>query len=612
MAQGASATSSGESVTCKSRWFEIVPLCRALSGYNRHKGAADLKAGVNVALLAFPQSMAYAVIAGLPIFYGIFTEIVAGLFGPVFSGSRFIIAGATNATAVLFFATVMTLGLSPGELLGVVPLLLFLVGIFILLGSAVGVANFIQFVSRSVIIGYITAAALYIIVNQSAKVFGVTLHETGPVPLFTRAWDTIVALPSAHPAALVLSGVTAAVYWIFQKHFPRLPNVAIVLVLMSFLCVAFNWAVAASPTLSAHGPIQRLDAIHLSSWKLHLPEFRRESITTLFETALVLAFLCTLEAVSVGKSVAARAGEKLDVARELRGIGAANLASSLWGGMPVSGSPVRSQLNWNSGANTPLAPILSSVIVCCGLLAVGPLVRFIPVCVLGTLIVFVGVTLINRRVIRVVVKSTRGDAVVFAVTFLAALFLRLDIAIVIGTALSIVLFLRKAAVPQLIEYGATESGALAPVEKPEIPDGRQTIAVMHVEGDLFFGAAELFRDQMRRICEDKGLKIIILKLRNAHHLDATSILALEELIRYMREQDRVLLVSEAGNETMRIFERSGLADLVGRENIFPDDLQNPTLPTAKALRRARVLMQTRNAHISIVLGVQKRETSPAK
>jgi sulfate permease, SulP family len=157
-----------------------------------------------------------------------------------------------------------------------------------------------------------------------------------------------------------------------------------------------------------------------------------------------------------------------------------------------------------------------------------------------------------------------------------------------------------------VEYGATDSGTLAPVDKPVAIDGRQTIAVMHVEGDLFFGAAELFRDQMRRICEDKGLRIIILKLRNAHHLDATSILALEELIRYMRENDRTLLVSEAGAETMRIFDRSGLAELVGRENIFADDLHNPTMPTARALRRAREIMQTKDARISIVLGVQKR------
>jgi SulP family sulfate permease len=593
---------------CKSGAEVFPPIRSALRGYNAAKAFADLKAGMNVALLAFPQSMAYAVVAGLPVFYGIFTEIVAGIVAPLVSGSRFIIAGATNATAVLFFATVASLGLSPGETLGMVPLLLFLVGVFILLGALAGVANFIQFVSRSVIVGYITAAAIYIIVNQLGKALGLEMHGGG-ASVFAKGWATLAALPTAHVPTLVLSFATAALYWLLERHRPGWPNVALVLVAMSALGALMN--VALAPVLAESGPIRHMDAISLASWKWHAPTFSVTSVTLLFETALVLAFLCTLEAVSVGKSVAARAGEKLDVTHELSGIGAANIASSCLGGMPVSGSPVRSQLSWSSGANTPLAHVFSSLFVGAALLALGPLVRFIPVSALATLIVFIGFSLINRHVLRVVFKSTRGDAAVFAVTFLAALVLRLDIAIVIGTALSIVLFLRKAAVPQLVEYGATESGTLAPIETPQPSDGRQTIAVMHVEGDLFFGAAELFRDQMRRICEDKGLKIIILKLRNAHHLDATSILALEELIHYMKEQNRTLMVSEAGAETMRIFESSGLDRVVGRENIFPDNLQNPTLPTARALRRAKEILKTRDAHISIVLGVQKRADKPA-
>ena len=613
MALNRSALSSASAFTCKLCKLDFLPIKRSFKNYDRSKAAADFKAGLNVALLAFPQSMAYAVIAGLPIFYGLFTEIVAGIVGPIFSGSRFIIAGATNATAVLFFATILSLGLAPDQILTIVPLLLFMVGIFLIIGSIMGVANLIQFVSRSVITGYITAAAFYIIVNQTSKVLGVQIHVEQGFTLFGLAWKTLLAIPSAHPPTLLLSGITAGCYWLMQRHFPKLPNVALVLVIMSALGVLMNNAIANSDMYLIWGGIAHLDAISVSSWKLHMPHFSLKEINLVAQTALVLAFLCTLEAVSVGKSVAARAGEKLNVGTEVMGIGAANIASSLWGGMPVSGSPVRSQLNWASGAHTALAPIISSVFVGLAVFFVGPLTRYIPTCALGTLIVFIGFSLINKHVIRVVVKSTKSDAAVFAVTFIASLIVRLDFAIIVGTVTSIILFLRKAAVPQLVEYGAGENGELAPIENPQVqPEGRQTIAVMHVEGDLFFGAAELFRDQMRRICEDKGLKIIILKLRNAHHLDATSILSLEELIKYMRENDRTLLVSEVREETIKIFERSGLMKLVGRENIFPDDLQNSTMPTAKALRRAKELMHTKDAHISIVLGVQKRMDKEAK
>ena len=359
------------SSTCKFCKFDFLPIKRSFKNYSREKAAADLKAGLNVALLAFPQSMAYAVIAGLPIFYGLFTEIVAGIVGPIFSGSRLLIAGSTNATAVLFFATIITLGLTPEHMLAIVPLLLFMVGVFLIVGSLIGVANFIQFISRSVITGYITAAAFYIIVNQTSKVFGVHVDLSGGFTLFGLAWKTMLAIPHSNPPTLLLSGVTAGCYWLMQKHFPKLPNVAIVLVLMSALGVVFNDAIAHSLMAAAWVPIAHLDAVSVSSWKLHVPHFNLADINLIAQTALVIAFLCTLEAASVGKSVAARAGEKFDAVPEIMGVGAANIASAFWGGMPVSGSPVRSQLNWSSGAHTALAPIISSLFVAVGVFFIG-------------------------------------------------------------------------------------------------------------------------------------------------------------------------------------------------------------------------------------------------
>jgi len=603
--------SAASAFTCKLCRLDFLPIKHALKGYNAEKGKADFKAGLNVALLAFPQSMAYAVIAGLPIHYGLYTAVVAGIVGPLFSGSRFLVHGSTNATAVLFFAAMLSLGLGQEQILAVVPLIVFLVGVFLVIGALIGVANLIQFVSRSVITGYITAAAFYIIVNQLSKVLGVHIQVEQGFTLFELAWKTLMEVPHAHAATVVLSGVTAAAYWMLQRYVPKWPNVAITLIMMSALGWGLNEAVAMGGMADYWGQIANLEAISASTWKLHLPHFSTVDVNLVVQTSLVLAFLCILEAASVAKSVAARLGEKVDVGKEIMGVGAANIISAFLGGMPVSGSPVRSQLNWASGAATAFAAVIGGVLVGIGVFAIGPLTRFIPTCALGALVVFIGFSLINRQVIRVVVKSTRSDALTFAVTFIAAMLVRLDFAIILGTATSIVLFLRKAAVPQLVEYGANEDGVLGPLDKPEVqPAGTQTIAVMHVEGDLFFGAAELFRDQMRRICEDKGLKIIILKLRNAHHLDATSILALEELIHYMKENDRTLLVSEAREETLRIFERSGLMKVVGKENIFPDDLQNSTLPTARALRRAKELLHTKDAHISIVLGVQTRMIKP--
>ena len=200
-------------------------------------------------------------------------------------------------------------------------------------------------------------------------------------------------------------------------------------------------------------------------------------------------------------------------------------------------------------------------------------------------------------------KATRSDAIVFVTTFIGTLLFRLDTAIYFGAGISILLFLRKAAMPELVEYTFTDDGQLTQLE-----DNKRTqpeISIVHVEGELFFGAVELFRDQMRRIVEDPNLKIVVLKMRNAHHLDATSVLSLEELIIYMKDLDRYLLVSEARKDVVRVLKNSGLLEIIGRENIFPDVTQNPTLSTARALKRAQELLGDEKAEISIYVDQAK-------
>ncbi|HQU09202.1 MAG TPA: sodium-independent anion transporter, partial [Opitutales bacterium] len=158
--------------------------------------------------------------------------------------------------------------------------------------------------------------------------------------------------------------------------------------------------------------------------------------------------------------------------------------------------------------------------------------------------------------------------------------------------------------PEMAEYVFNEAGQLTELEH-ERKRPHAEISIVHVEGNLFFGAAELFQEQMRRVCEDRNLKVVILKMRNAYHLDATSVMALEELVNSMRENHRTLLVSEARKDVLRIFKKSGLRELIGRDHIFPDNLQNPTLSTAQALRKAQSLVGPQEARISILVDTKE-------
>ncbi len=597
-----------EGLACLKRsHLRLLPFREALRGYGKAQLRDDAKAGLNVALLAFPQGMAYAMIAGLPIQHGIYGSAVAAVVGPLFSGSRFITLGPTNATSVLIMSSFLALNVPPEQKVKMLPLLLVMVGAILAVGAWLRVANLIQYISRSVVAGYITGAAVLIITNQVRKVLGFSIPDAST--FFDTAISTLLHLPETRwlsaAAGLAAAAVFIALTVLLRKR--RLPLVAITLVAVSLLAAAFKWLYVrsgAEPRVWEEG-VAMLEAVRASDWNLTLPMFKFEWISQLASVALAIAFLCVLEGTSIGKTLAARSGERLDTNQEMFGMGAANLACGVLSGMPASGSLTRSQLNWTSGAATPAASVINGLIVGVSALVLGPFIRYIPEPVLGVLVISIGVSLFNRKNLRMVTRTTRSDAIVFSVTLSSALLFKLDTAILFGAVTSILLFLRKAAVPQLVEYAFTREGQLSQIQEKNERNAPE-VSIVHCEGDLFFGAAELFHDQMRRICADPNLKIVILKMRNAHHLDATSVMALEELVNYMRDRDRILIVSEAREEAMEIFRRSGLIELLGKENVIEDDPSNPTLATAHALKRAAKILGEQKADVSIYVNPAKK------
>lgn len=575
--------------------IDIAPLRKTAAGYNPDKFASDAKAALNVALLAFPQGIAYAAIAGLPLRYGIFGSAVATIIGTLFAGSKYITLGPTNATAVMVLSSFTAIGLvTEQDAVSNISLLLLLVGVILILGSIVRVASLIQYVSRTVITGYITAAAFLIIANQARKTLGFefTEAEKADASTFFRVIDsTLRHLDETQWPTLALSLATAGIFIVIGKFFKRLPNVAVTLLLSSLVAYLGaryidGFSVALLPSLNA------------GEWGLTLPRFDRDSINQLLSPAIAVALLCTLEGNSIGKLLASRDGARLNSNQEMFSAGMANIGCALFSGMAASGSLTRSQLNVNSGAATPLSGLYSGLLMLAAAYTLADFVQYIPTAALAVVVISIGISLLNKHQLKLVTKSTRSDSITFYVTFVTGLLFALDFAIYIGTCVSIALFLKKVASPEIVEVAIDESGQigqLSDVQQRSNPE----VSIVHVEGELFFGAAELFHKQMRRVSDDPNLKIVVMKLRNAHNLDATSCMALEELIRYMNEHNRILLVSEVRPDTMRIFRNSGLSETINAANLFADEESNPTLSTAKALKRARQILGGQTPKVSI-------------
>ena len=513
--------------------------------------------------------------------------------------------GPTNATAVLLFGAfasvglIGTNGLANSSALLLLPVILFTSGLFLVLASLFRISFIVQFVSRTVITGYITAAACLIIANQGRHVMGISTSEDTPPSTFLGIlFFLITHLDLIAWPAIILSAFTAAVYLLIQLRSPALPSVAGALIAAS---------IAGHYMENAGFSIIRLESFSIGKDLLMLPSFDllMEHGPLILSTSLAVCLLCLLEGLSIGKSLSARAGGRIDSNQETFAIGMGNLGCSLFSGMPASGSLTRSTLSVASGARTNLANLITGLVIFIGVFALNDLVRFIPICSLATLVIFIGISLVKIRQIRTVARATRSDGFAFAVTLLVGLAFSLQLAIFAGVLTSVLLFLRKVAQPQLIEYGYTKKGDLAEASaltKRAEPE----VFIVHVEGELFFAAADLFYEQIRRVGEDPNQKVLVLKMLNAHNMDATSVLALEELLEYLSEKDCHVILCEIRKDCLRILKNSGALSRMNRRNIFPFVPSNPTLSTAKAIRRAKSLVKGGTAKVTILADEKKK------
>jgi SulP family sulfate permease len=574
---------------------------------------ADARSGLNVALLAFPQGMAYAVIADLPIQYGIVAGAIAAIVAPLVSGSRHTILGPTNATAFMLFSYFSAY--PHADKLGVMPLLVAMVGVMLVVGAMLRIADLIQYISRSVVVGYMSGAAVLIIANQLRQVMGVELPE--PVAdlaadghathaartFFTIVHDTLLQIGNTQWQPLVLAFATFVMWFVLGRYLNKLPVFAITLLTMTVLY----------DRLHAAGVMQveTFADFALADLKPSFPDWSVRAwfheMSRLFGVAFSIAFLAALENSVMSKTLASHSGDRPRMNQDMFGVGIANLAVAFLGGMPASGSMTRSALNFASGAVSRLSSIFSGLLCVGGALLLGRFMHAVPKCCLAALVIGIAGSLINPRQIRIALRATRSDAAVLVATFLAALLLPLHVAIFLGIGVSVMLYLRKASRPHLTEYAFNEEGNLteaapgtnigAAVETAKRPN--PAISIVHVEGELFFGAAELFRTQIQLACSDPNLRIIVLRLKNARHLDATSVMALEELIISLRTSERDVIISGASREVYRVLRNSGVLEVLGRQNIFINSPKNPNMSTRKALIRAQELLGTDEADVRI-------------
>jgi SulP family sulfate permease len=568
------------------RYDPVPPVWRELRKYSWDKLRADAFAAAMVAIVTIPQALGFALVVGIPVQAVLITAVIGGAVCAILGNSRHLVFGPTNTVSIILAGALLTVTASPLTPLQKVLVVGFMMGVFQLAAGFFKLGTLTHFISRTVIVAYVTAVGVLIAAGQVGNLLGLGRPDDISLPGIVAHIAVSVVRFDLNPMTAGVGVASLLLMILIRKLRPRWPEGLIVLGIGGALSLGYNLAAFQVPLVRDVGDVVGYMPIFVG---FPTNEAGLALIPQLASVAFAAAILGMLETVSISKSLAARSGQKINANQELVAMGAGNLAATAFGAMPGSSSFVRSAVCYEAGAKTQLASIFSSGIVLALLVATAAAVGVIPVASLAAYLILIAIRLVNWEQIRITRRATRSDGVVFWVTLVAALFLQLDTAVYVGIGTSLVLFLRKASAPSLVEYGFNDQGQLAQLEdRGKRRDA--AISIVHVEGELFFGAADLFQEQVRYLADDDQIRVVILRMKNARHLDATTVLSLLQLHDYLRKTQRHLLISGINEEVETVLRRSGAYRKIGGENIFPAEA-NLTMSTKRALLRARALLE---------------------
>ncbi|MCB1396965.1 MAG: SulP family inorganic anion transporter [Rhodobacter sp.] len=496
-------------------------------GYTLSHLRRDAIAGLTVAIVALPLSMAIAIASGGTPAMGLYTAIVGGFVISALGGSRFQIGGPAGAFIVLVAATVADYGVE-GMMLATM-----LAGVIMAALGVLRLGGYIRFIPYPVTVGFTAGIGVIIFSSQIKDLLGLTLAGPEPGPILEKLPAIWAALPTANPETVVLAAATIAMILGFKALAPRLPNLLIAVAVTTAAAALLNLD---TPTIvSTFGEVPRG-----LPWPT-LPPMSLDLAVAVLPNAVGFALLGSIEALLSAVVADSMSGRRHRSNMELVAQGVANLASAVMGGMVATGTIARTATNVRANAHGPVAGMLHALFVLAFMLVAAPLVGLIPLAALAGVLATVAWNMIERHAIATLVRTSRGDTAVLAVTLLLTVFRDLTEAIVVGFALGSVLFIHRMSQSADVAALVPEEGE--DEEKPGI--GRaDDILVYRIRGAFFFGAAASVGAVLERIADTH--RALVVDFSQAAMVDSTAIRTIEGLV--ANAQRRGVAVVLAGLE----------------------------------------------------------------
>ncbi|MCB1784908.1 MAG: sulfate permease [Chromatiaceae bacterium] len=537
----------------------LLPFLAWLPRVNRGTLSSDLVAALTGAIVVLPQGVAFATIAGMPPEYGLYAGMVPAIIAALFGSSWHLVSGPTTAASIVLFSSLSALA-EPGsvEYVRLALTLTLMVGAIQLFMGFARLGTLVNFISHSVIVGFTAGAAVLIGVSQLKHFFGV------PIPRGSDLFGTLhhlIAQPDAiNPYVLAVSLVTLFSGIALKRYLPRVPYMIGAMLIGSLTALLIGGP--------EHG-IATVGALPDQLPPLSMPAFDLATLRELAPTALAVTLFALTEAVSIARSIAIKTGQHIDGSQEFVGQGLSNVVGSFFSGYVATGSFNRSGLNYEAGAKTPLAAVFAGVLLMGIVVLVAPLAAYLPNAAMAGVLMLVAWGLVDGHHIRKILRASQSESAVMTVTFLSALLLDLEFAILLGVGLSLIAYLNRTSRPHLEQR----------VPDPNLPRRRfndakglaqcPKLRLVRIDGSLFFGAVSHVAERLRnmegrdRIPRDTALI--------AHGINFIDVAGAEFLVQEaarLKRAGRRLYLFRVKPAVLAFLERGGYLDDIGRDAVY--------------------------------------------
>ncbi|WP_287605274.1 SulP family inorganic anion transporter [Thiothrix sp.] len=527
---------------------------------------ADAMAGLTVALVLIPQSMAYAQLAGLPAYIGLYASFLPVMVAAIFGSSRQLGTGPVAVVSLMSAAAMQPFALQGLPIEAIVvysALLALMIGIFQLSLGLLRLGILVDFLSHPVVVGFTNAGALIIATSQVPKIFGLNIKADQFDHSYEFWWATIAALPGTKVTTFVIGAFALTTLMVLKKYAPRLPGVLITVVLTTVL----SWAVDYK---GMGGSVIGTIPEGLPTFSLPFIEMDVQTFMSLATTAVVIGLIGFVEAISIAKAMASQTRQRLSANQELVGQGLSNITSGVFGGYAVSGSFSRSAVNFAAGAVTGFSSVVTGLLVALTLLFLTPLLYHLPQATLAAVIIMAVVNLVKIAPIKHAWKVEPHDGVVAVVTFFATLAFapHLDKGILLGVVLSLGLFLYRTMSPNLVEVARHEDGSMRDAQAHGLKTS-DSIAVYRFDGDLYFANTGYLEGKLlNNVAQKPNLKALVLDMESIDQIDSTGEEMLEKLADRLKFAGIEFYIARVKLRVYQAFQRSGLAQHIGEERFF--------------------------------------------